>query len=141
MVAPQDSYKALEQMLAHAESILQRLELPYRVVALCAGQLPFASARTLDLEVWMPGQDEYVEVSSVSNCEAFQARRANIKYRPTGSGHAEYVHTLNGSGLAVGRTMAAILETYQQADSSIVIPKVLRPYMGVSQLLPPVKRE
>ncbi|HLZ62122.1 MAG TPA: serine--tRNA ligase [Ktedonosporobacter sp.] len=137
IVAPQDSYKVLEQMLFHAEIILQRLELPYRVMALCAGQLPFASARTLDLEVWMPGQGEYVEISSVSNCEAFQARRANIKYRPTVSGHAEYVHTLNASGLAVGRTMAAILETYQQADGSVVIPKVLRPYMGVSQLLAP----
>ncbi len=134
IVAPQDSYDVLEQMLGHAETVLQRLELPYRVVALCAANLPFAAAKTLDLEVWMPGQDRYIEVSSVSNCETFQARRASIKYRPSNTSRAEYVHTLNASGLAVGRTMAAILEVYQQADGTVVIPKVLRPYMGVSLL-------
>ncbi len=132
LVEPQDSYVVLDQMLAHAEAVLRRLELPYRVVALCAANLPFAAAKTFDLEVWMPGQGRYVEISSISNCEAFQARRANIKYRPTGGGRAEYVHTLNASGLAVGRTMAAILETYQQADGTVVIPKVLRPFMGAS---------
>ncbi|MBA2392773.1 MAG: serine--tRNA ligase [Ktedonobacteraceae bacterium] len=135
---PQDSYTVLQQMLEHAERILQSLELPYRVVELCTGNLPFASAKTFDLEVWMPGQDNYVEVSSISNCEAFQARRSNIKYRPTQGVHSEYVHTLNASGLAVGRTMAAILEAYQQADGSVIIPKVLRPYMQTSQLIPPV---
>jgi seryl-tRNA synthetase len=136
IVAPEDSYAALEQMLLHAETILQHLQLPYRAMSLCTANLPFASAMTIDLEVWMPGLGRYVEVSSVSNCEAFQARRANIKYRPAKSIRAEYVHTLNASGLAVGRTMAAILETYQQADGSVVVPKVLRPYMGISQLSP-----
>ena len=131
---PQDSYDAFERLLGDAETVLQRLKLPYRVVALCAADLPFAAAKTIDLEVWMPGQGRYMEISSVSNCEAFQARRANIKYRTTIGGHAEYVHTLNASGLAVGRTMAAILETYQQADGTVVIPKVLRPYMGISLL-------
>jgi len=134
IVAPEGSYDVLDQMLGHAEAVLRQLELPYRVVALCAANLPFAAAKTLDLEVWMPGQGRYVEISSVSNCEAFQARRANIKYRLSSSGRAEYVHTLNASGLAVGRTMAAILETYQQADGTLVIPKVLRPYMGTSLL-------
>jgi seryl-tRNA synthetase len=133
-VAPQDSYTAFDQMLEHAEAILKRLELHYRVVALCTANLPFASAKTVDLQVWMPGQQRYVEVSSVSNCESFQARRANIKYRPIDSSRAEYVHTLNASGLAVGRTMAAILESYQQADGSVIMPKVLRPYMGSSSL-------
>ena len=131
---PQDSYDAFDRLLGDAETVLQRLKLPYRVVALCAADLPFAAAKTVDLEVWMPGQGRYVEISSVSNCEAFQARRANIKYRTTNGGHAEYVHTLNASGLAVGRTMAAILEIYQQADGTVVIPKVLRPYMGTSLL-------
>ena len=131
---PEDSYDALDQLLGHAEAVLRHLELSYRVVALCAANLPFAAAKTIDLEVWMPGQGRYVEISSVSNCEAFQARRANIKYRPTSGGRAEYVHTLNASGLAVGRSMAAILETYQQADGTVVIPKVLRPYMGTSLL-------
>src|SRR5947209_19990627 len=134
IVAPEGSYDVLDQMLGHAEAVLRQLELPYRVVALCAANLPFAAAKTLDLEVWMPGQGRYVEISSVSNCEAFQARRANIKYRLSSSGRAEYVHTLNASGLAVGRTMAAILETYQQADGTLVIPKVLRSYMGTSLL-------
>ncbi len=126
------SYEALEQMLTYAEIVLQRLDLPYRVMALCTATLPFTAAKTYDLEVWMPGQKEYVEVSSVSNCEAFQARRANIKY--SHNRHSELAHTLNASGLAVGRTMAALLETYQQADGSVVVPKVLRPYMGCSLL-------
>lgn len=131
---PQHSYAQLEQMRQHAEVILQMLELPYRVVVLNSANLPFSAAKTFDLEVWMPGIKEYVEVSSISNCETFQARRANIKYRPGNHARPGYVHTLNGSGLAVGRTMAAILETYQQADGSIVVPKVLRPYMGTSIL-------
>ncbi|HZR43149.1 MAG TPA: serine--tRNA ligase [Ktedonobacteraceae bacterium] len=135
-VAPQDSYHTLEQMLQHAEMILQYLELPYRVVALNAANLPFSSAKTFDIEVWMASTQEYVEISSVSNCEAFQAQRANIKYRTSSHARAAYVHTLNASGLAIGRTMAAILEIYQQADGSVVIPKVLRPYMGISLLSP-----
>ncbi len=126
------SYEALEQMLTNAEIVLQRLDLPYRVMTLCTAALPFTAAKTYDLEVWMPGLKEYVEVSSVSNCEAFQARRANIKY--SHNRHSELAHTLNASGLAVGRTMAALLETYQQADGSVIIPKVLRPYMGCSLL-------
>jgi seryl-tRNA synthetase len=129
IVEPQASYAALDAMIGQAEAILRLLELPYRVVALCAANLPFAAAKTIDLEVWMPGQDRFVEISSISNCEAFQARRAQIRYRGQHARHADYVHTLNGSGLAVGRTMAAILETYQQADGTLVIPKVLRPYM------------
>ncbi|BCL83290.1 serine--tRNA ligase [Ktedonobacteria bacterium brp13] len=135
-VAPSESYGALSQMLQHAETILQQLELSYRVVALNSAHLPFSAAKTFDIEVWMPAQHEYVEVSSVSNCEAFQAQRACIKYRAGKHAHAHYVHTLNGSGLAVGRTMAAILETYQQADGSVVVPKVLRPYMQTSLLVP-----
>lgn len=132
IVEPQSSYEALEQLLFHAETILRRLELPYRVVELCARNLPFASAKTIDLEVWMAGQNRYLEISSISNCESFQARRADIKYRPRQSARAEYVHTLNASGLAIGRSMAAILEAYQQADGTIIVPKVLRPFMGVS---------
>jgi seryl-tRNA synthetase len=134
IVAPHDSYVAFDAMIGHAEAVLRLLELPYRVVALCAPNLPFAAAKTIDLEVWMPGQARFVEISSISNCEAFQARRANIRYRQESSHHSEYVHTLNGSGLAVGRTMAAVLETYQRADGTIDIPKVLRPYMGASLL-------
>jgi len=134
IVAPQDSFTVLDQVLGHAEAVLRDLELPYRVVTLGAPNLPFAAAKTFDLEVWMPGQGRYVEISSVSNCETFQARRTNIKYRPTSGGRVEFVHTLNGSGLAVGRTMAAILEIYQQADGTVIIPKVLRPYMGASAL-------
>ena len=121
-------------MLRHAEAILRQLELPYRVVELSASNLPFSAAKTFDLEVWMAGQQRYLEISSVSNCEAFQARRADIKYRPSHSARAEYVHTLNASGLAIGRTMAAILEAYQQADGTIIVPRVLRPFMGVSVL-------
>lgn len=135
-VAPQDSYDTFEQMVSHAQNILRQLELSYRVVSLSAGHLPFTAAKTIDLQVWMPGQQRYIEVSSISNCESFQARRANIKYRPHAGAHTDFVHTLNGSGLAVGRTMAAILETYQQADGTIIVPKVLRPYMGMSLLHP-----
>jgi seryl-tRNA synthetase len=133
-VEPQASYEVLEQMAAHAERILRLLDLPYRVVTLCTGNLPFTAAKTLDIQVWMPGQNDYIEISSISNCETFQARRASIRYRTTSTAHTGYVHTLNASGLAVGRTMAALLETYQQADGSVVVPKVLRPYMGVSLL-------
>lgn len=134
LVEPSQSGEAFEQMTSHAEHVLRLLELPYRVVALHASNLPFAAAKTVDLEVWMPSQESYVEISSISNCEAFQAQRASIKYRPTGGSRSDFVHTLNGSGLAVGRTMATLLEAYQQADGSVIIPKVLRPYMAMSVL-------
>lgn len=136
IVEPEHSYEVLEQMVQHAESILQHLGLSYRVVVLNASQLPFASAKTFDIEVWMPALGSFLEVSSVSNCETFQSQRANIKYRQRSSTRSAYVHTLNASGLAVGRTMAAILENYQQADGSVIIPKVLRPFMGISLLSP-----
>jgi seryl-tRNA synthetase len=126
---PAQSYDELERLTMNAEEVLKRLELPYRTVLLCSGDLGFASAKTYDIEVWLPGQNAYREISSCSNTEAFQARRASIKYRPEGTGKAEFVHTLNGSALAVGRTLIAILENYQQADGSVVIPDVLRPYM------------
>ena len=132
IVEPQSSYAALDELLGHAEAILRALELPYRVAELCARNLPFSAAKTVDLEVWMAGQNRYLEISSISNCETFQARRAEIKYRSRQGAHAEYVHTLNASGLAVGRTMAAILEAYQQADGTVIVPKVLRPFMGIS---------
>jgi seryl-tRNA synthetase len=131
---PEDSYDALEALTAHAETILQRLELPYRVVALCTGDIGFASAKTYDLEVWMPGQDAYREISSCSNCEAFQARRMQARYR-TAQGKTELVHTLNGSGLAVGRALVAVMENYQRADGGIDVPAVLRPYMGGTKVL------
>ena len=130
---PDRSYEELEQLTGHAESILQTLHLPYRVVTLCTGDLGFSSAKTYDIEVWLPSQGQYREISSCSNFESFQARRANIKYRPTGGkkeAKPDFVHTLNGSGLAVGRTLVAILENYQQPDGSVLIPEVLRPYMG-----------
>ncbi|WZL73228.1 serine--tRNA ligase [Clostridiaceae bacterium 35-E11] len=127
---PEESYKELETLLLAAEEVLKRLEIPYRVVQLCTGDLGFSSAMTYDIEVWMPSYDRYLEISSCSNFEDFQARRANIRYRPEAKGKVEYVHTLNGSGLAVGRTLAAILENYQQEDGSVIIPKALRPYMG-----------
>ena len=117
--------------------MLQRLELPYRTVLLCTGDMGFASAKTYDIEVWLPSQKTYREISSCSNTEAFQARRANIKFRPGGTGKAEFVHTLNGSGLAVGRTLIAILENYQQEDGSVVIPEALRPYMGGLEVIEP----
>ncbi|AEH23704.1 Seryl-tRNA synthetase [Thermodesulfobacterium geofontis OPF15] len=127
---PETSYEELESLLLDAEEVLQLLELPYRVVVLCTGDLGFAAAKTYDIEVWAPGQNRFIEISSCSNFEDFQARRANIRYRPKGGGKPRFVHTLNGSGLAVGRTVMAILENYQQEDGSVVIPKVLRPYMG-----------
>src|SRR5215467_4845043 len=126
---PEQSYAELERLTANAEEVLKRLDLPYRTMLLCTGDMGFASAKTYDIEVWLPSQKTYREISSCSNTEAFQARRANIKFRPEGSGKAEYVHTLNGSGLAVGRTLIAILENYQQEDGSVVIPPALRPYM------------
>lgn len=135
---PEDSYGELESLTADAEDILQRLELPYRVVSLCSGDLGFSAAKTYDLEVWLPGQQLFREISSCSNFTDFQARRANIRFRRKGGSGTELVHTLNGSGLAVGRTLVAILENYQQADGSVVIPKALRPYMGGLSI---IKRE
>lgn len=130
IVHPESSYEELEQMTANAERILQLLNLPYRVLALCTGDLGFTAAKTYDLEVWLPESGMYREISSCSNVEDFQARRANIRYRPEPKAKPEFVHTLNGSGLAVGRTVAAILENYQREDGSVEIPEVLRPYMG-----------
>ncbi len=134
---PEASYDELEALTADAERILRRLGLPYRTVLLCTGDMGFASAKTYDIEVWLPSQDTYREISSCSNTEAFQARRASIKFRSGGTGKAEFVHTLNGSGLAVGRTLIAILENYQQKDGSIVIPEVLRPYMRGLEVIEP----
>ena len=135
--APESSYDELEKLTMDAERILQLLGLPYRTVLLCTGDMGFSSAKTYDIEVWLPHQKTYREISSCSNCEAFQARRANIRYRPQGTGKAEFVHTLNGSGLAVGRTWIAILENYQQADGSVVIPEALRPFMGGREVIEP----
>jgi seryl-tRNA synthetase len=129
VVHPEKSYEALEEMVGHAETILQQLGLPYRVLALCTGDIGFSAAKTYDLEVWLPAQNTYREISSLSNCEAFQARRMQARFR-NAQGKPELVHTLNGSGLAVGRTLVAILENYQQADGSVEIPAVLHPYMG-----------
>ena len=134
LVRPETSYDELETLLADAESVLQTLEIPYRVVKLCSGDLGFSSAMTYDIEVWMPSYGRYVEISSCSNFEDYQARRAGLRYRPDPESKAELVHTLNGSGLAIGRTTAAILENYQQADGSVVIPEVLRPYMGIDKI-------
>ncbi len=133
-VRPEESYKELESLTAAAEEVLKRLELPYRVVRLSTGDLGFSSAMTYDIEVWMPSYGRYVEISSCSNFESYQARRGNIRFRPQEKGKPEFVHTLNGSGLAVGRTVAAILENYQQADGSVVVPEVLRPYMGTDKI-------
>ena len=130
VVRPGDSYAALEELTAHAEEVLKRLELPYRVVALCTGDIGFSSAKTYDLEVWLPGQEKYREISSCSNFEAFQARRMKARYRNPQTGKPELVHTLNGSGLAVGRTLVAILENYQQVNGSVEVPAALQPYMG-----------
>jgi seryl-tRNA synthetase len=127
---PDHSYEELESLTRNAEEILKRLDLPYRTMLLCTGDMGFASAKTYDIEVWLPSQKTYREISSCSNTEAFQARRANIKFRPAGTGKAEFAHTLNGSGLAVGRTLIAILENYQQADGSVIVPDALRAYMG-----------
>src|SRR4029434_7614721 len=127
---PEQSYDELESLTADAEDILKQLELPYRTMLLCTGDMGFAAAKTYDIEVWLPSQKQYREISSCSNTEAFSAPRASIKLMAARTGKAEFVHTLNGSGLAVGRTLIAILENYQQADGSVVIPAALRPYMG-----------
>jgi seryl-tRNA synthetase len=130
LVRPQDSWAALEELTGHAEAILQQLELPYRVVTLCTGDIGFSAAKTYDLEVWLPGQQKYREISSCSNFEAFQARRMQARWRNPETGKPELLHTLNGSGLAVGRTLVAIMENCQQADGSIRVPAALQPYMG-----------
>ncbi len=127
---PENSYDELESMVQNAEEVLKRLGLPYRVVELCTGDMGFGAAKTYDLEVWLPGQNAYREISSCSNCEDFQARRANIRYRREKKGRPAFVHTLNGSGLAVGRTLVAVLENYQRKDGSVAVPEALRPYMG-----------
>jgi len=137
--APETSYDELESLTANAERVLQLLGLPYRTMLLCTGDMGFSSSRTYDIEVWLPSQKAYREISSCSNCEGFQARRANIKFRPGGTGKAEHVHTLNGSGLAVGRTLIAILENYQQADGSVLIPEALRPFMAGRERIDAVK--
>jgi len=129
IVHPEKSYEALDQMVGHAEAVLQKLGLPYRVMSLCTGDMGFGSSKTYDLEVWLPAQNTYREISSVSNCEAFQARRLQARYK-NAQGKNELVHTLNGSGLAVGRTLVAVLENYQNADGSVTVPEVLRPYLG-----------
>jgi seryl-tRNA synthetase len=133
---PEQSYAELETLVRNAESILQRLGLAYRVMALCGGDTGFGSAKTYDLEVWLPGQGKYREISSCSNCESFQARRMQARWRNPDTGKPELVHTLNGSGLAVGRTLVAVLENYQQSDGSIAIPEALRPYMGTDRIAP-----
>jgi seryl-tRNA synthetase len=130
LARPDDSQRAHEEMVGHAEEVLRRLELPHRVVALCSGDVGFASARTYDIEVWLPSQEKYREISSCSNCEAFQARRMQARWRNPATGKPEPLHTLNGSGVAVGRALVAVLENYQQADGSVVVPEALRPYMG-----------
>jgi seryl-tRNA synthetase len=135
LTTPEQSHEELEKLTENAEEVLKRLELPFRRIVLCTGDLGFASAKTYDIEVWLPSQKAYREISSCSNTEAFQARRANIKFRVGGSGKAEFVHTLNGSGLAVGRTLVAILENYQQKDGSIAIPAALRPYMDGREVI------
>lgn len=137
LVAPDKSYEVLEQLTGHAERVLQLLELPYRVLTLCTGDMGFASAKTYDLEVWLPSAGTYREISSCTNFEDFQARRAGIRYRPENGAKPEFVHTLNGSGLALGRTVAAIIENYQQADGTIKVPEVLKPYMGGIEYIGP----
>ena len=127
---PDQSYEAHEELTGHAEKVLQALELPYRKIVLCTGDMGFASSKTYDLEVWLPGQNQYREISSCSNCEDFQSRRMKARWRNPDSGKPELVHTLNGSGLAVGRTLVAVLENYQQSDGSITVPEVIRSYMG-----------
>jgi seryl-tRNA synthetase len=133
---PETSYEELEKLTNHAETVLQKLGIHYRVMALCTGDMGASSAKTYDIEVWLPGQQLFREISSCSNFEAYQARRANIRYRPAGKNKTEYLHTLNGSALAVGRTWVAIVENYQQADGSIVIPEILRPYIGAERITP-----
>jgi len=135
LVRPEDSYAALEELTGHAEKVLQGLNLPYRVVALCGGDVGFGSAKTYDLEVWLPGQQRFREISSCSNCEAFQARRMQARWRNPATGKPEPLHTLNGSGLAVGRALVAVLENYQQADGSVTVPDALKPYMGGAEVI------
>jgi seryl-tRNA synthetase len=130
LTSEETSWQALEELTGHAEKVLERLELPYRKVALSTGDMGFSASKTYDLEVWLPGQNRYREISSCSNCTDFQARRAGLRYRPEAGGKPKLLHTLNGSGLAVGRTLIAILENYQQADGSVVVPPALRPYLG-----------
>jgi seryl-tRNA synthetase len=137
IVHPERSYEALEEMTRHAEAILQKLGLPYRVMSLCTGDMGFGAAKTYDLEVWLPAQNTYREISSVSNCEAFQSRRLQARFK-NAQGKNELVHTLNGSGLAVGRTLVAVLENYQNADGSVTVPEVLRPFMGGLPVLRPL---
>ncbi|HXL23828.1 MAG TPA: serine--tRNA ligase [Candidatus Dormibacteraeota bacterium] len=134
---PEKSYEEHEALTRHAETILQKLGLHYRTMLLCTGDMGFASAKTYDIEVWLPSSNEFREISSCSNCAAFQARRGGIRFKPKGGGKSDFVHTLNGSGLAVGRTWIAVVENYQQADGSIVIPEVLRPYMGIERIPAP----
>jgi seryl-tRNA synthetase len=133
-VKPEDSYDELEKLTRDAEEILQQLDLPYRVVALCTGDIGFSSAKTYDIEVWLPGQNRYREISSCSNFEDFQARRAGIRFRREARKGTEFVHTLNGSGLAIGRTLVAVLENYQQKDGSVIVPEALRSYMGMDRI-------
>ena len=133
---PDDSFHQLDVMVGHARNLLEKMELPYRVISLCTGDLGFGSAKTFDLEVWLPGQNTYREISSCSNCVDFQARRADIRFKPKG-GKSAYVHTLNGSGLPTGRALAAILENGQQKDGSIVLPRVLVPYMDGVEVIEP----
>jgi seryl-tRNA synthetase len=133
-VHPDKSYEEHERLTSHAEEVLKRLELPFRRLALCTGDIGFGAAKCFDLEVWLPGQNAYREISSCSIFEDFQARRADIRFRPADGGKPRYVHTLNGSGLAVGRTLVAILENYQQEDGSVLIPKALQPYMGCDRI-------
>ena len=135
IVKPADSYAALEELTGHAEKVLQKLDLPYRVVALCGGDVGFGAAKTYDIEVWLPGQGKYREISSCSNCEAFQARRMQARWRNPETGKPEPLHTLNGSGVAVGRALVAVLENYQNADGSVTVPAALRPYLGGSEKL------
>jgi seryl-tRNA synthetase len=129
IVQPEQAFAALEQMVGHAEAILKKLGLPYRVITLCTGDMGFSATKTYDLEVWLPAQNTYREISSCSNCGDFQARRMMTRFKDE-QGKNQYVHTLNGSGLAVGRTLVAVLENYQNADGSVTVPEVLRPYMG-----------
>ncbi|RLT97377.1 serine--tRNA ligase [Ketobacter sp.] len=138
LVKPEQSYQALEELTGHAEAILQKLGLPYRVVVLCTGDMGFSAAKTYDIEVWLPGQGKYREISSCSNFEDFQARRMQARYRPEGSKKPELLHSLNGSGLAVGRCLVAVMENYQQADGSIRVPEALQPYMGGVEVIPAV---
>lgn len=139
LTSQETSYDALAELTGNAEKVLQRLELPYRVATLSTGDMSFSAAKTHDIEVWLPGQNAYREISSCSNCADFQARRANLRYRPAGGGKAKLLHTLNGSGLAVGRTLVAILENYQEEDGTVVIPQALRPWMGGLDRIAPAK--